>query len=122
MRPVEGGIEADAGDPLGQKSGVLPGCQTPAWSSTSEDRLSQLPICCPQIIVESLPRLLGQFELHRVAGLLLTNRRAINGIATRRNVVDLDSHHVAASQLAIDGEIEEGQISFTALDPQPGSN
>jgi len=63
------------------------------------------------MLVDCLTRLLGQLEPHRAPGFLLANRRTVEGIAIGGHVVDADSHHVATTQLAVDGEVEESQIA-----------
>jgi hypothetical protein len=40
----------------------------------------------------------------------------------RRDVLDLEGHHVAATQLAIDGQIEHGKVSRSTFYHQPGSD
>ena len=76
----------------------------------------------PQVVVDGLPRVLGQLELHGVAGLLLSNGCPIDGIASRGDVLDLDAHHIAAAQLAVDGEVEERQVSLAPFDLKFGSD
>jgi hypothetical protein len=40
----------------------------------------------------------------------LPNRRTVDGIAVWCDVLNLEAHHVAATQLAIDREIEQRQV------------
>ena len=93
-----------------------------AWPPASEDWLTELSICSLQIVVESLPHLLRQLKFYGMASLLLANCRPINGIATWCNIINFDGDHVAASELAVDGEIEEGQVALSALDLKPRSD
>jgi hypothetical protein len=62
-----------------------------------------------------------QFEPDRPPGLFLAYGRSIAGITIRRNVLDLESDDIAASQLAVDGQIEHRQITRSLLDLEPWS-
>jgi hypothetical protein len=70
--------------------------------------------------VERLPRLLGQFEpadwfsLWRVG--------AVHCVAVRCHIIDAQRDKIASAQFAIDRQIEEGQVSYTRLKVQLGSN
>jgi hypothetical protein len=37
-------------------------------------------------------------------------------VSARRNVIDLERDDVATTQLAVDGEIEQGEVADTAFD------
>jgi hypothetical protein len=76
-----------------------------AWLSAGE----------PQVFVERLPRLVGQFKSYRPARLALADRRTIERITIRRHVFDADSNNVAAAELAIDRQVEQGEIPFQPL-------
>ena len=51
----------------------------------------------------SLTRMLGQLELHRVTGFLLTDCCAVGGVTSRRHVFHSDADDVTPSQFAVDG-------------------
>ena len=55
--------------------------------------------------------LLCQFKPDRAPGLSLTHSRPIRGVAIGRNIIDFYGDNVAASQLAIDRQIEQRQIA-----------
>ena len=116
-------IEADAADPLTNQTGVLsrrqPAIDTP---STSKQELARTPPCDPQMLVDGLSRLLREFEPHRPTGLLLPNSCPVSGVAMRSHVVDADGHHVAAAQLAIDGEIKKSEVTGAPLQLKPRPN
>src|SRR5262245_46031734 len=38
--------------------------------------------------------------------LLLTHRRSVDGVTVRRNVLDLKGDYIAATEFAVDGEVE----------------
>ena len=49
--------------------------------------------------------------MYRTAGLSLAHRRTGERVAVRRNVFDPQGDNIAASQLAIDGEVEHRQVA-----------
>ena len=53
-----------------------------------------------QVVLDYLPCVFGQLELDRPPSLPLPNRRAFDRVAVGCDVLDLESHHVAAAQLA----------------------
>jgi hypothetical protein len=50
----------------------------------------------------------------------LAGGRPIDGIAIRSNVLDLERDDIATSQLAVDGQIEQGQITGSLVDLEFG--
>jgi len=52
--------------------------------------------------------LLGDLELHRPARLLLNDGRAVRDPAANADIVDLQSHEIAAPEFAVDREVEQG--------------
>ena len=78
----------------------------PGPPAASEQILARLFVEGLHIVVKRLPGLLCQFKLDRVPGFLLAHRGAIDGVTSGRNVLDADTDHVAAAQLAVNGEIE----------------
>src|SRR5260221_6416638 len=55
-----------------------------------------------------------------MSGFLLTNGRTIDREATWSNVLDLEVDDVTTSELAIDSEIEHGEVACASLDLQLG--
>jgi hypothetical protein len=51
-----------------------------------------------------------------MARFLLADCGTIDSISTRGDVIDLDANDIAAAQLAVDGQIEERQVSPTSFD------
>ena len=84
----------------------------PAWEQPS------VQIAAPSIepVSERAACLRGNFELHGAAGLLLDNRGAPFQRAGRHDVRQPQRHNVAASQLAIQGNVEQRQVTHAALD------
>src|SRR5579862_6699664 len=92
---------------------VLPRGHTSFLPSVScEQELAGLLSGCPDVTVNRLAGLFGQFEPDRTPGLYLAHGCPIDVIAIRRNVLDLESDDIAASQLAVDGQIEHRQITL----------
>jgi len=60
---------------------------------------------------DRLPGLVGQLELHRLLGLVLQDDGAMGNGAAVGDVTDATADHVAAAQLAVDGEVEEGEVA-----------
>ena len=64
-------------------------------------------------------RLLGDFELDRPSGLPLDHGGAIAHPATGAHVVDLQRDEIAAAQLAVDREVEQGEVALSPLKLKP---
>jgi hypothetical protein len=102
-------VEADAADPLADKAGVLACRRELAIAvATGERERAGLPAGQSEILVDGLPRLLGEFELGRLAssgGLSLDRAYSRLGL-----VIDPHGHDITATQFAVDGEIEQREI------------
>jgi hypothetical protein len=75
-----------------------------------------------QPVVDRAPSLLGDLKLNRSPGLLLDHRRSIANFPAGEYVVDPQPHEVAASELAVDGQIEHRKIALAALQLQADTN
>jgi hypothetical protein len=71
-----------------------------------------------QVIIEGLARLLGQFEPDWSAGFLLPDGRAVEGVPVWGDVIDSYGHDVTAAKLAVDREIEQGEIARSPFELQ----
>jgi hypothetical protein len=71
-----------------------------------EKELPGLPTGRPKVFVDGVASVLDQFELDGLARLLLPNRRTIDRVAARRDVLNFDCYDVAAAQLAVDSQLE----------------
>jgi hypothetical protein len=87
--------------------------------AASKQRLPRTSSRMPNVGVDRLS-VLGDFELHRPPGLLLPNRRTVERVAVGRHVVEAHGHHIATAQLAVDREIEEGEVAHSPLKLQLG--
>lgn len=106
-------VEPDAGDPFPNQPGVLPGAKSAI--APRQQKLAWFPSGHTQVLIYSLARLLGYLELNRPAGLLLPHDRPVKRIAIGRHIIDADSNHIASAQLAIDRQVEQGQVAPAAL-------
>ncbi len=108
-------IEADAGHPLVHDSSVLPRRHVrPRADATREQKVLLAKAATDDPRSQGIPSVFRYLELHWTCGLLLNNHRRIAHAAGRRYVADCDGDQIAASELAVDCEIEERQIPFSA--------
>ncbi len=68
------------------------------------------------------PSRLGDLELHRPLRLLLKDDRALGDMVAMGNVPHPKSNQVACSQLAVDRQVEQGQIADSSLKLQSNSD
>src|SRR5919106_2908501 len=119
MRAEQRRVETDAGGPHRQQAGG----EAAAFAATAmEQRISGTLPGRSKVLVDRLTRLLGDLEPDRKTGLALPNGRAVDGIAMWCDVLNLEAHHVAPAQLAIDREIEERQVPGAPCELQPRPN
>jgi hypothetical protein len=74
----------------------------------------------PDVVVHRLAGLFRQFKPDGPPSLFLAHGSPINGIAIRSDVLDFESDDIAASQFAVDGQIEHRQIACSLLDLELG--
>ncbi len=86
-----------------------------------EQEIAALLLYRFEIIIDGLSGLLGYLELNGSSRLPLSYRCAIIGTPVRGNIFDLEAYNIATTQLTIDGEIEEGEVSLALGQLQPGS-
>jgi hypothetical protein len=116
-------IQADAADPLGDKTSILARRQMSIGSATAwEQALAKLSAPDPKVVVQRLLRHLGQLEANWPTGLALPDIGAVDRVAVGRHIIDLESNEIAAAQLAVDGEIEERQVPHAPLQLQSGTD
>jgi len=112
---VEARIKPDARYPLRQQASILSCCQASPSASSAKQWLTRLSARKLQVVFERLPGLFGEFELDRAARFLLADSCPVKRAASRGNVLDPDGDHIAAPQLAVDCQVEEGQVTFAAF-------
>src|SRR5206468_12075429 len=66
--------------------------------------------------INGLAGLLTQFKSDRPSGFLLPDRCAIRRVSTGSDILDPDGDDITATKLAVDCQIEHGEIASTALD------
>jgi hypothetical protein len=83
-----------------------------------EQEVAGFPAEGPQVLIEGLPRLLGQFELDGTSGFPLPDAAASDRYAVRGDILDLDADHITAAELAVDRQVEHGEVSDPAIDSE----
>src|SRR5271170_5578249 len=73
-------------------------------------------------ITDCCSGLFGNFKLDRSAGFLLDHGSAVPHLASAAYIVDPEPHEIAAPQLAIDGEIEQGEVASPPLKLEPDAD
>jgi hypothetical protein len=107
MRTEQARIEPDPAYPVADEACILPDREALAWLTLrSKKKFSALPVRHTEVIVDCLPGLFGDLKPYRPAGLLLADRRTLNGLSVWGNVLDFESDDIATTQLAVDGKIE----------------
>src|SRR6266481_1743736 len=123
MRAEETGIQSDTCDPSRYQPGVLSRCHasilvTPA----SKEKLARFLAGVPDVVVNGLPGLLGQFESDGMSGFPLPDSCAIPCEALWSDVLDFKADDITAPELAVYREVEHGEVSGSTLDLQLGSD
>jgi len=108
MRAIEAWVESDDGNPLGDETGIL-ACRYASIKNGScrEEEVARFLSSRPKVVFDRLAGLLAQLETNRSTGLLLAHRRPLKCISMRGHVLDFERDHIAAAQLAVDGQIED---------------
>jgi hypothetical protein len=83
--------------------------------------LCRLPAAAAKIFVYRLPRLLCRLEANRSTRLLLTDAGSVKRVTIGRDITNAQRNEIAASQLAVDREVEEHQIAQALLATWHGS-
>src|SRR5215467_6034624 len=110
------GIETNAHEPIRKKSRILAGRDAPSCTTVAgEEEFTQLLSRDLQIVVDRFASLVRQLELDRTSRLLLPNRRPIDGVSPRGDIVHLKGNDITAAQLAVDGQVEHRQVSGATL-------
>ena len=123
MRAICRAIEPGAVRPSMDDAGVLPRRQVWLSPQTAWKQISALAsIEGGEPLADSSTGLLGNLELHRPAGLLLHDGRAIANPPTGEHVIDPQADEIAAPELAVDRQIEHRKIASATLHLQPYSN
>src|SRR5208283_5651917 len=116
MRSIGSAVQPGARYPFAR---VLPGRNMwSAFEATREQILRNFHASVIQPSLDSRAGLLRQLELHGEPGLFLDHDGTIPCSAADADVLHLQAHQIAAPQLAIDAQVEHGQVSLAALELQ----
>src|SRR5450631_1263465 len=114
-------VQADACNPLGNEPCVLSRRDAPSRTAPAgEHEFARLLGSRSHIIVDRLAGLFSQLEPYRLSRLFLSNCGTIDCVPTGRDILDLEGDDIAATQLAIDSQIEHRQVACQSLDLQLG--
>jgi hypothetical protein len=91
-------------------------------ATTVEEKLARLLAGGSYVTVDRFTGLLRHLKPDGLAGLLLAHCGAIDRVTMRSKVLHLQAHDVASSELAVDGEIEHGQVACSPGDLQLGTD
>jgi hypothetical protein len=69
-----------------------------------------------------LPRRLGDLELHGSLGFLLQHDRARGYGLTMTDIAHLELYEIAGTELAVDGQIEQGEFAAPTGELQANAN
>src|SRR5262249_33778185 len=120
MRAIGRAIKPSARDPRMDDPGILPGRQVRLRSDPAGKEVPGAP--ASNVGKPRLDRglgLLGDFELHRAARLLLNDGRAVTDPTADADILDLQPHQIAAPEFAVDREVEQGEVAGSALHLEP---
>ena len=92
------------------------------WRCAAKRNSSWLPVCDAEVFINRLAGLFGDLEPYRPAGFLLADRRSLNGVPVRGDVLDFESDDIATAQLAVDGEIEQRQVALAVCHLELGAD
>jgi hypothetical protein len=82
-----------------------------------------MPLACGiDVTVNRLTCWLGRLEPDRLASLPLPHRCSIQSLSVRSNVLHLQTDHIAAAQLAVDRQVEHGQVACPPFELQLGAD
>ena len=117
MRPEQPGVQPDAADPCGDEAGILACCHVAVRTATAgEQELAGSFAGGPQIVIDRLAGLFAQFKSDRPPSFPLPDSCAIRRIAAAGDILDPDGDDIAATKLAVDCEIEHGEVASAARD------
>ena len=115
-------IEFSARDPRMHDPRILSRREARLSPKTAREQISPVPcVDVGEPVPDRCSGRFGDFEPDRSTGLPLDHSGTVSHLATDANVVDLQPYKVAAPQLAVDGEIEQGEVALTVLQLKPKS-
>jgi hypothetical protein len=85
-------------------------------TTTCEQELVGPFVGGPQIIIDRLPSLFGQFKSDWSPGLLLPHSCSVSRVSACSDILDLDCDDVTATKLAVDRQIEQCKVASSTFD------
>jgi hypothetical protein len=117
MGPKQPWVQSNAPDPFGDEAGILARRHAAVRTATTcEQKLARPLVGGRQIIIDGLAGLLAQFKSDGPPGFLLSDGCAIRRVAAGGDILDPDGDDVTAPKLAVDRQIEHGEIASAAFD------
>ena len=117
MRSKEPWVQSDAPDPLRYEARILAGRHAGVRAATTyEQELAGPLVGGFQIIIEAVAGLLAQFKSDWPPGFPLSDGRAIRRVATGGDILDPHGDDITAAQLAVDRQIEHGEVAGAPFD------
>jgi hypothetical protein len=117
MGPKQPWVQSNAPDPLGDEASILarrhPAVRT---ATTCEQKLAGPLVGGRQIIIDGLAGQLAQFKSDGPPGFLLSDSCAIRRLAAGGDILDPNGDDVTAPKLAVDRQIEHGEVASAAFD------
>lgn len=116
-------LEADAADPLVDKTSILPHAHVPhvVISAGKDEVVQRAPAALKPREYRFASRL-DQLKLDLPLRLLLDDDCTISDSATGDNIADAYFHHVTSPQLAVDSEVEKCSVSGSPMLIEPESD
>jgi hypothetical protein len=72
--------------------------------------------------MDGIPGLLGQLELDGAPGFLLHDHGTLSDATGHGNITDPQGHQVTTAELAVNGQIKQGQVALLFQDLEPDAN
>src|SRR5450631_2534762 len=117
MRAKQPRVQPNAADPFGNETRILARCYgTVVTTTAGKQEFARRFVGRLQIVIDRLAGLLAQFESDRPPGFLLSDRCAIRRISAGSDILDPDGDDVTAAKLAVDRQIEHGEVASSAFD------
>lgn len=119
VRSVVGRIQSEFSDPATKNAGVLPGAEVRRVVHSAREQevvLSQSGAMDPGL--HSLAGSGCELKLHRTLRLVLHHCCPRGNVLSVADVHDLQANKIAASQLAVQAQIEESELAHSALQLQ----
>ena len=100
----------------------MPGGEAACFAAAArKQELPRAPSRQFEVVIDRLPSLLGDLEPDWPPGLPLPDSGSVERVTVRRHVLDVDGYDVAATQLAVDSEVEQCEVACALFELQFGS-